>query len=255
MDFLDMEARLGGEFLHPGAHDLTMILIDRMTSEPVARVLEVGGGTGATANLIARHTHARVTLLDRSAAMLKSAYHRLGTTTSSPLVELLQADADLPWPFRSDSFDALYAESVVALLDTPHAITEMVRVLRSGGRLWLNERIWRAGTTQHVVDNVNALSRRIYGFPAATSPAHDCAAWQRLLRESGLCDVQAEAVDDLLPTQRWPVPLRHRLLRAWRYVRQPELIAQSLVFKRRTRQSAAAFAQLDSYLFSARKPL
>lgn len=255
MDFLHMEARLGGEFLHPGAHDLTTVLIDRITSEPVTLVLEVGGGTGATAELIAHRTGARVTLLDRSAAMLKSAYQRLSVTTSSPFVDLLQVDADQPWPFRADSFDALYAESVVALLNVPHATTEMVRVLRPGGRLWLNERIWRAGTAQCVADDVNALSRRIYGFPAATSPAYDCAAWQRLLRESGLIDVQAEAVDDLLPPQRRVVPLRYRLRRAARYVRQPALLAQSLIFKQRTRQSVAAFVQLECYLFSARKPL
>lgn len=57
---LDIQARLGGEFIHPGARDLTEVLLYRVPLQPFDRVLEIGGGIGATAVLLAQRTGAHV---------------------------------------------------------------------------------------------------------------------------------------------------------------------------------------------------
>lgn len=145
---LEVEAYLGGKFIHPGARDMTTVLQQRLPVQPQERALEIGGGVGATAALIAQHTGASVTLLDRSWAMLRAA-SQLG-------VSRLQADANDLLPFAANTFAVVYAESVVALLAAEGVIAELARVLQPGGRLALNERIWRTGG-----DRVAARSGRL----------------------------------------------------------------------------------------------
>src|SRR5262245_11698337 len=115
-EFLELEAYLGGEFLHPGARATTEALLPMLGLQSGGWALELGCGTGATAVLVARTLGTRVTVLDRSFAMLRAAHNRLRKERLLGEVDLLRADAGQPWPFREAVFDAVYAESAVALL-------------------------------------------------------------------------------------------------------------------------------------------
>lgn len=254
MNYLDIQARLGGEFIHPGARDMTEVLLNRVHLQPSDRALEIGGGTGATAALLAQRTGACVSLLERSSLMLSAAYARLDTQALLTQVTPTQADANFAWPFAAACFELVYAESVVALLDVRHVLAEVVRVLRPGGRLIMNERVWKATASQSEVDQVNALSREVYGIPAATAQPLDGNAWLQLMRDVGLSDVAAEPVDALLPAQRWRAPQSRRLQRLRRYVRHPDLWWQVWRAKRQNLRYGAVFTNLESFFFSARKP-
>ena len=116
-EFIEFEAYLGGEFLHPGARAATEALLPMLGLRPGGSALELGCGTGATAVLVARTLGARVTMLDRSLAMLVAAHNRLRKEQLLGEVDLIRADACQPWPFREVVFDAVYAESAVALLE------------------------------------------------------------------------------------------------------------------------------------------
>src|SRR5262245_45879367 len=122
--FLELEAYLGGEFLHPGARATTEALLQMLGLKPGGSALELGCGTGATAVLVTRTLRARVTMLDRSLAMLAAAHKRLRKEQILEKVDLIRLDACQPWPFREVVFDAVYAESAVALLEVESIIGE-----------------------------------------------------------------------------------------------------------------------------------
>lgn len=250
--YLDVEAYLRGEFIHPGGRDLTAELLRRLPLGPDDRALEIGCGTGATAALVSGETGARVVGLDRSAAMLRAAQARF--RAESLQVQLVRADAGVSLPFRSAAFTAVYAESVVALLDPEVVLHECARLLQPGGILVLNERIWRTGITQARVDEVNELSRASFDMPAATARPFDRDGWLRLLREAGFVDLEATPVDDLLPPKRQEGPLNGRVLRWRRYTRRPWILLYSLQFKRSARQRPELWESLVAYFFVARKP-
>lgn len=253
--YLDLEAQLDGTFLHPGGRDLTRYLLRVLQQEPAPRqVLELGCGTGSTAALVAALPDTRVVAVERSGAMLHAAQQRTAAQIASGRACLVRADGDYPLPFAAATFDAAYAESVVALLDAPQVFTELARVLRPDGLLLLNERVWKPGLTRAQVAEVNDSSQRAFGIPAATAQPWDRDDWQRLLRDAGFTDVTAIPVDDLL-AQRAPAwHVRQRSTRLRRYLARPAMLEQSLRFKVATRRQADLWARLECFVFLARKP-
>jgi SAM-dependent methyltransferase len=99
-------------------------------------VLDVGCGDGAYA-LAAARAGARVTGLDRSAAVLDAA--RAGAASEGLALDLQVGDATA-LPFAAARFDVVLAVTVLCFVDEPaRAVAEMARVLRPGGVLVLGE--------------------------------------------------------------------------------------------------------------------
>jgi len=99
-------------------------------------VLDIGCGDGTYA-LGAARAGARVTAVDRSAAVVEAARRR-AADAGLPL-ELYVADA-LTLPFRPNRFDVVLAVTVLCFVPDPlRAVAEMARVLRPGGVLVLGE--------------------------------------------------------------------------------------------------------------------
>ena len=103
-----------------------------------ARVLDAGCGIGLeTVRLAAGHPHALVTGLDRNAELLAIARRRAELAN----VRWLESDVtalDLP----DASFDAVRTERVLMYLaddELEHALDELARVIRPGGRIALFE--------------------------------------------------------------------------------------------------------------------
>lgn len=117
--------------------------------------LEVAVGTGL--NLPHYPAGVRLTGIDFSAGMLGRARdraRRLGLD-----VELREADAQR-LPFPDATFDAVVATfSLCAIPDDGLAVTEMVRVLRPGGRLLLADHVaaarWPARAAQRLLEVVS----------------------------------------------------------------------------------------------------
>ncbi|MSP11894.1 MAG: methyltransferase domain-containing protein [Chloroflexi bacterium] len=254
VSFLDLEAYLGGEYLHPGSRAATEILLRYLQIRPGEYVLEIGCGTGATAALVSRRIGTCVIGMDLSPVMLAASRVR-------QTVHLVQANGNHRLPFQDQVFDVLYAESVVALLDAPGLIHEAVRVLRPGGRLAFIERIWKPSVTPALAKEINTLSIRLFGIPAATDRIYDVKSWLDILRSAGLVDVQAVAVDAILPASPDKVSTLPRVLsrlclrarRAWRYVCHPALLGRSLYYKNIIRQTTTYWSYLESYFFFGQK--
>jgi ubiquinone/menaquinone biosynthesis C-methylase UbiE len=103
-----------------------------------------------------------VTGIDASEQMVEAARQRL------PLAEerLLQADIEA-LPFRADSFDAVAATGVLEYANLAQALSELVRVLRPGGRLVVSYPnphalygIWKSQVYYRSVRTLKRLARR-----------------------------------------------------------------------------------------------
>ncbi|HUU73671.1 MAG TPA: bifunctional demethylmenaquinone methyltransferase/2-methoxy-6-polyprenyl-1,4-benzoquinol methylase UbiE [Burkholderiales bacterium] len=110
-----------------------------------ARVLDVAGGTGDVASLLARRAGAtgQVWLTDINADMLARGRDRLIDTGQA--LPVIRCDAE-KLPFPGDYFDCVsVAFGLRNMTRKQAALTEMLRVLRPGGRLLVLEfsSVWK----------------------------------------------------------------------------------------------------------------
>lgn len=114
--------------------DRTLPVLETWASlQPGERVLDVGCGTGAfEERVVAAGGSHELVGVDLSPNMLRQAQAKLA---AHPQVTFQQADVHA-LPFDDDRFDVVVSASTFHYFDKPeHALIEMARVLRPGGRL------------------------------------------------------------------------------------------------------------------------
>ncbi len=118
-----------------GLDPLDFALRSRFLSDHVRageRVLDVGCGEGCFAFALAR-AGAKVVGIDVAAEPLRRARVR------HPELDLRQVRAERAWPLKDASFDVVWAGEVIEhVADTAGWLSEVRRVLRSGGSLLLS---------------------------------------------------------------------------------------------------------------------
>ena len=120
----------GGRFLNQRQVATVLELIGATPGS----LLEAGCGTGRFTFELARAGH-QVTAVDYSAAMLESCRARQPSEAGGSQVTFREASI-FELPFDDDSFDAVISIHVLMHLpDYERALTELLRVLRPGGRL------------------------------------------------------------------------------------------------------------------------
>ena len=125
---------LVGDSFHPGGLESTRDLLRSARIGPGTRLLDVGCGLGASAQVAATEFGLRVDGVDASGTVIERAMARAGDA------RIRWSTANLPdLPFRDDTFDAVLAECVLSTVDRPAALTEVARVLRPGGVLLLSD--------------------------------------------------------------------------------------------------------------------
>jgi SAM-dependent methyltransferase len=249
--YLELEAALGTPAVHPGGTQATTYLLTQIHVAGGDRALDVGCGSGATARAVASLGVA-VAAVDILPAMLVAASRRQPVLGAAP-VWIVQADVAAGLPFADASFDAAWSESVLALVDTRRALADCVRTLRPGGRLVVNERIWRPGVTADEAARINELSRRCFGLPAATDEPIDRAGWTELLAAAGAMVTATAPVNDVASQPERPLPLRDWIPRQLRYLSPPMLLVHSLRWRWLARRHRAAWSRLESWIFVAEK--
>jgi len=139
--YLELHAYTGAT-KHMGGLSTTKELLRLCGIEEDTYVLEVGCGVGATARYMAQKLGCRVMVVDIRPSMIERAQERAARAKVEDRVEFKVADAtDLP--FEDASFEVVLVESVTTFIeDKAAAIGEYARVLKTGGRVGLNEEIW-----------------------------------------------------------------------------------------------------------------
>jgi SAM-dependent methyltransferase len=150
------------------------------------RVLDVGGGIGGPARLLADEYGAKVTVLDLTAEYCRVGAMLTARTGLTEQVSFRQGDA-LDLPFEDGQFDLVWTQhSSMNIEDKGRLYDEIFRVLRPGGRLALLEAM--AGPNQPVQFPVPWASNPAFSFlqpPAAigdilTATGFQVIAWNDL---------------------------------------------------------------------------
>ncbi len=172
------------------------------------RVLDLASGTGDTALLLAAEYGADVTGIDRSAALAKHATDRAVDACVANRVRFAVGDAEF-LPFASNSFDIVICECAFCTFpDKAAATSEMVRVLRSGGRV---------GISDMTVDTA-VPPLELSGLVGWVS----CIAGARTM--TGYCDLLAAAALQLEGREEHPEALLELLDRV-----EPRLVAAAIL--------------------------
>ena len=126
-------------------------------------ILDVGCGPAALVSSAAKLLpHANVTGLEQSVDRLTAADSRLA---EQPNAQVVQGNA-CSMPFNSDQFDFAYTRFMLEYLPQPEqAIQEMVRVVRPGGQVMLQDLdgqlVQHAGMTADLQDRVDQVVRHL----------------------------------------------------------------------------------------------
>jgi SAM-dependent methyltransferase len=136
--------------------------LDWLVPEDATDVLELGAGTGILTRLLAERVP-RLTAVEPDERM------RAVLSADDPQVEVVAGRAEqIPAP--SSSLDVVIAQSAWHWVDEAHAVPEVARVLRRGGRLSL---VWTG--PDRSVDWMRSLWAPV-GTARSSSPRRPCSA-------------------------------------------------------------------------------
>jgi SAM-dependent methyltransferase len=139
-------AVLGKRVIHPGGRRSSEELFRRADFRSDQYVLDVGCGVGTSTIAIARQFGAKVTAVDISPIMLSRARSNVQRTGLAGHVTVTYGDI-LALDFPDNTFDRVVAEAVTMFVDRPHAVRELIRVCKPGGRVLATEFFWRQPPT------------------------------------------------------------------------------------------------------------
>lgn len=134
--YLDLLAHFGIGGAHPGGFALTQSILKDVKIKPTDHVLDIGCGTGQTANFLLKRFSCIITAIDNHAIMVEKTKERFKQHDS--LITILQDDAE-NLNLKDDSFEFIIAESVIAFTDISKTLNELSRVLKKEGSLYMIE--------------------------------------------------------------------------------------------------------------------
>jgi ubiquinone/menaquinone biosynthesis C-methylase UbiE len=182
-------------------------LVDVAALQPAEHVLDVACGTGFVARLAAERVRAkgRVVGIDLNAGMIEAA-RAASRQGAAVRIEWRTGDAGA-LPFENDVFDVVLCQQGVQFFpDRVHALLEMRRVLRVGGRLAFT--VWSAiGDTPYHAALADALARHLSAeagsMARASSALHDPVELHGLVASAGFRNV---SVRRTIKTTKLPLP-------------------------------------------------
>jgi ubiquinone/menaquinone biosynthesis C-methylase UbiE len=185
------------ESLHPGGLALTEELAQFCNLAEGDRVLDVACGTGESACHLADRFGSDICGLDHSEELLGRARSKAAEVGSTATFH--HGDAhDLP--FGEAEFDIAICECTLCLLDKAQVLSEMSRVVRSGGYVAMHDLFWQ----EDAPDRLKKKLSQLEGEEPET-----LAGWKRLFSEAGLVDVRI--IDRSELKARWMRDTRKQL--------------------------------------------
>ncbi len=195
----------GIETLHPGGLALTRRTAQVAELAPGLRVLDVSSGRGTQAVWYAREFGVEVTGVDLSPHMVATAFERARAAGLEDRVRFETGDSQA-LGFEAATFDVAINECAVGIPDDSQAVlSEMVRVVKPGGRVVMHESTWQGAWRPE--DKAELAER--YG----TTPLEK-AEWVALLEQAGAIEIETEC-------QPWSNPKNFYKIRQDRDVAGP----------------------------------
>ena len=173
---------------------------ERLTKAIDARegdiTLDIGTGTALVAIEIAKKTGGKVVAVDITPEMLEIAKSNIQKAHLTEKIELKCCSAK-KLPFADTSFDLVTSALAMHHMEIPKVLSEMVRVLKKGGRLVIADMgaspWWRTPLGRVFVQVTTFLYRYINPFSpkrqaetAASKNVYTSEEWEKLLEETSL---------------------------------------------------------------------
>ena len=158
--------------------------------------LDIGTGTALVAIEVAKKTREKVVAVDLTPEMLEIAQLNIQKAHLTEKIELKRSPAE-KLPFTDASFDLITSALAIHHMEIPQVLSEMVRVLKKGGRLVIADLganpFWRtplgcAGmrTVIFLYRCINPFSAKRQAEASAFKNVHTPEEWKRLLRKTSL---------------------------------------------------------------------
>ena len=174
------------------------------------KILEIGFGTGATLIKMASQSEANLYGYEISPIMYQKALERVRFCQIPGLnLELLQKKNQFPAP--DNTFDAVYAESILAIQEGPdlrNLLFEIKRVLKPNGVLLFNETIWLDVVDRERARAINEKCKKSFGIIQSSHDYLHIADWKNLLTETGFtCELEIPVSEIQATKERMSIPL------------------------------------------------
>ncbi len=181
-------AEVMGETLRPGGFSLTEKAVRYCGLTADDTVLDLGCGRGATVNYLHVNHHIRAAGIDPSAKLIEAAVKAFGCGNF-----YLGRGENLP--FEGGSFDCVFAECTLSLMDSlQKTLGQVCRVLKDGG--------WFAVTDVYARNPEAVGALQNFTFNSCMRGLHDLEKLKVMLRETGfrieLCEDCSELLRELL---------------------------------------------------------
>jgi len=178
-NYLDLLANFGIGGAHPGGFLLTQSILKKEQIQRFESVLDIGCGTGQTAEYLVKRYECKVTAVDNHPIMLEKAKTRfLKSGTSVRVIEGDIQQLDL----KGKSYDLILAESVISFTTIFSTLIELARVLKPGGRMILIEMV----AEQDLTEDLYGKACRLYGINEILNEAE----WKLKLRQAGFTQIE-----------------------------------------------------------------
>jgi len=184
-----------GVTLHPGGWGATERLLAHLDLKPGELAIDLGCGSGRTLAYSAERFGTKVVGVDLVPSLASRAFERLRGKGLAGFV--LAADI-MFLPFRSETFQAAWAESVFVFLPKPEAFFEVVRVLKPGGRFGMIELTWRSEPNPEYCEQTREFLG-VQRYEVLT-----VQGWIEMLESSGLAVKVAEKLPSHAPPSHLP---------------------------------------------------
>lgn len=182
--YLDFLAEFGISGAHPGGFSLTKEVLSTIDLVKGAKILEIGCGTGQTAEYMASSFDCTVTAIDNHPVMLEKAAARLKKQNA----EVKYGDA-AQLPFPDQTFDFVLAESVISFTSSvDQALREIARVLKKDGVMAAVEM-----TTEKLLDKEQEKEiKNLYGVSVVLTEEE----WTEKFKQAGFHSVSLLKITD-----------------------------------------------------------
>ncbi|GEM_PF-5815224 len=195
MAYFDDQAVLHREFLHPGGRAASLRLIEFLPASLSSdTLLEIGCGLGKTAELVLENLDCQYMGVDGSAEMLERARNRVLPLYNSRATFIQHNLSGGILPVANESIAAVFAESVIVLLDPVKIFNECFRILKPGGILICNERLWGLNTSEEDRKKANEACVDLLGIVAAPLKPGDAKDWESAILSTGLVMIRKELI-------------------------------------------------------------
>lgn len=214
-------------FLHAGGRSSTKFLLKELDCQADEHILELGFGTGATfVELASRNKKSEFYGIEKNRLMYEKAKQRIRLCGLSQKIQCVFNTDDSHLPFPDNSFDKVFCESVLAILEgnkLPEMLQEVSRILKPGGVLLFNETIWMTSSNRVIIYQVNEFCKLRYGIIQSNSEYPYLENWKNLLLLSGfeVLDVfKVDEIDKSLKTKKNWQTLLSDTFSAWGKLKQ-----------------------------------